>query len=136
MNSEYRDSKKQKYEALTLKEFDAKAREFGDEILLIQPYIPVDPEEKGEIGYCIILETENVKWESGLKRKFLKSLNIGELKEENFLDDLVVDLAQYLTRKGYRVHPNKHQYLTRNPKNVMDEDEDIEVIFKMALGEA
>lgn len=128
---EYMESRKTKYEAQTLEMFDAKAREHNDEILLVWTYTPVNPERKGEIDYCLIFETENVRWERGLNRKFLDILNIGRMKEENFLEDLAVDFAEYWRKKGYQALPQKHQYLDREPKHVIEEDEDIEILFDL-----
>ena len=132
MTFEYRASKKQKYEARDLRLFEAKTREYGDEILLIWPYIPANPKTKGEIGYCLILETENVRWESGLTRKFLDLFNIRRIKEENFLEDLAVDLAQYWRKRGYQAFPQRHQLLDRDPRHVMDDNEDVQVLFDLA----
>jgi len=128
---EYRESKKPKYEAETFRLLDVKAKEHKDEILLIWPYTPVNPERKGEIGYCFILETENARWEKGLTRKFLDSLNIGRMKEENFLKGLADDFAEYWRKKGYQALPQKHQYLDREPKHVIEENEDIKILFDL-----
>lgn len=150
----YKESKKEKYEASSLRELFQKFDEYKDEIMLVWPYLPKMP-IKGEPEFGMIIEGEHVIYEVGLFRdlfsypySFLSRKIQPQIPEIPISFDPIrrmIDtmkrfswcVTSYLRDKGYIAIPVEVQtHLDRNPKRtILDDKEDMK-IFNHLLTEA
>jgi hypothetical protein len=146
----YKESKKEKYEASSLKELFQKFGEYKDEIMLVWPYLPRVP-IKGESEFGLIIEGEHVVYEVGLSRNlfddpyyFLSRKIQQRIPEIPISFDPIrrmIDIMKrfswcvtlYLRDKGYIAIPVEVQtHLDRNPKRtILDDEEDLKIFYRL-----